>query len=454
MKNGIEHDFTSGKITVSLILFAAPLFLSSLLQVVYNMVDMLVVGRFVGPAGLSAVSVGGDVTNFMTIVAIAFSNSGSVIIAQLTGAGEKKKIGDFVGTLCSFLITCAVVVSLTGLFFTGPLMHAMNTPQEALAQASSYSRICMTGLVFIYLYNVISAVLRGMGDSKHPFIFVAVSAILNIVLDIAFVAGAGMGAAGAALATVLSQTVSAVASVVFVIKRRNDFSFEIEKNSFRIRRDMLKTLLALGIPMALKQASVLTSKLFVNSFVNSYGVTVSAVSGIGNKLSTVGNLFSNATNTSGSTMVGQNIGAEKYDRVPKIILSVFSVTAVTSSLLILIILFKPEDVFGVFTSDREVIRVGMEFVPIAVINYMSCIARSGSNALVNGSANYKVNFAVAILDGIVMRTGLGVLFGLVLKTGYHGFWSGDALAGFTPFVIGAVYYATGKWKTRKYVIKN
>lgn len=454
MRADIEHDFTEGKITKSLIAFAFPLFMSSLLQVVYNMVDMLVVGRFTGSAGLSAVTVGGDVTGFMTIVAIAFSNSGSVIIAQFTGAGEKKKIGSFVGTLCSFLIGSALVLSVIGFVLTGPIMSVMNTPPEAMAQAVSYMRICMAGLVFIYVYNSVSAILRGLGDSKHPFVFIAVSAVMNIILDLIFVAGLGMGAGGAALATVLSQTVSAIASVLFLYRRRDGIGFEISRSSFVIDLDMLKTLLSLGIPMALKQASVHTSKLLVNSFVNSYGVTVSAVSGIGNKLSTVGNLFSNSTNTSGATMVGQNIGAEKYDRVPKIILSVFSITAVTSSLLILVMIYVPEKVFGVFTSDAAVIAVGMQFVPIAVINFMSCISRSGSNALVNGSANYKVNFAVAILDGIVMRIGLGLLFGKVLRMGYFGFWLGDGFAGFTPFVIGFFYYISGKWKTRKYVIKD
>lgn len=449
----ISHDFTEGPILKSLTLFAAPLFLSSLLQVVYNIVDMLIVGRYSGSVGLSAVSVGGDVTNFLTIVAMAFANAGSVIIAQLMGAERKEEVGKFIGTLCSFLFLVAIGVSVLGLIFTNPILEIMNTPTEAWDESVSYARICMYGLIFIYGYNIVSAVLRGFGDSKHPFVFITIAAVMNIVLDMLFVAGFQMGAGGAALATVISQATSFLVSTVFLIHNKEKMDIEMYVTDFRFDRKHLVTLIALGVPMALKQASVSISKLFVNSFVNSFGVTVSAVAGIGNKLNMIGNLISNATNTSGSTMVGQNIGAEKYERVPRIVASVFAITGAVSTCLIMILLSNPEGVFSLFTSEPEVITVGMEFVPIAVLNFVSCAFRSGANSLINGCANYKINFAVAILDGLVLRIGLGVLFGIVLDLGYLGFWYGDAFASFTPFVIAIFYYLSGKWKTRKYVVK-
>lgn len=449
----VSQDFTKGPILKSLVLFAAPLFLSSLLQVVYNIVDMLIVGRYSGSAGLSAVSVGGDVTNFLTIVAMAFSNAGSVIIAQFMGAKKKDEIGRFIGTLCSFLLLVAIVLSVFGLIFTNPILSLMNTPDKAWNETVSYARICMYGLVFIYGYNIISAVLRGFGDSRHPFVFITIAAVMNIVLDMIFVAGLEMGAGGAALATVISQAGSFIISTVFLVRNRDRMNVEIQITDFIPDRKLLLTLISLGVPMALKQASVNISKLFVNSFVNSFGVTVSAVAGIGNKLNMIGNLISNATNTSGSTMVGQNIGAEKYDRVPRIIASVFLITGTASVCLVLILLGNPAGVFSLFTSESDVVKVGMEFVPIAVINFISCAFRSGANSLINGCANYKINFTVAILDGMVLRIGLGVILGIVLNFGYLGFWYGDAIASFTPFAVAVIYYISGKWKTRKYVIK-
>ena len=206
--------------------------------------------------------------------------------------------------------------------------------------------------------------------------------------------------------------------------------------------------------MAIKNAAVQFSKLFVNSWVNSYGVVVSAVSGIGNKLSTVANLFSNSVNTAGATMVGQNIGAEKYRRVTKVILSAFAVDLSIIAVIIAVFVRFPEFVFGLFTSDPEIMPAAMEFVPIGVLVFLGSAFRAPMNTLLNGGGNYKINFAVAILDGMVNRIGFSLLFGIVLHMGYVGFWLGDAVASFTPFFIGGVYYLTGSWKTRKYIIKD
>ena len=194
--------------------------------------------------------------------------------------------------------------------------------------------------------------------------------------------------------------------------------------------------------------------LFVNSWINSYGVAVSAMAGIVNKLSSVSNLISNSVNAAGASMVGQNVGAQKYERVPRIMLTCFSFALCSSTLLSVAVLLFPEVVFGLFTDEAAVMAIAMEFKPVAVLLFLGSACRAPMNALINGSGNHKVNFATAILDGLVMRIGLGVLLGLVLHMEYIGFWLGDALAGFTPLWIGLVYYFSGSWKTRKYVIKE
>jgi putative MATE family efflux protein len=451
--SGVVRDFTQGPVTRQLLLFSAPLFLSNVLQIAYNMVDMLVVGHFVGSAGISAVSVGGEVTNFLTVFAMGLSNAGSVIVAQYLGAGQRDKVGRFIGTLFTFLMGASILMAAIGLGFTDQILTLMHTPAEAWDGAKDYATVCMSGLLFIYGYNMVSAVLRGVGDSKRPFLFVGIAAVINTVLDLVFVALLDMGVFGAALATVIGQTTSFLISVVFLVRNRTKLGFSLKGAYFRIEVPLLLTLLKLGIPMAIKQGAVSISKLFVSSWVNSFGVEVSAVAGIGNKITLIANMFSNATNTAGSTMVGQNIGAEQYQRVPKVVASVFSITAVTSALMGIVIFLWPEQVFGLFNQEPAVLAVAMDFVPVALAGMVSCPLRSASNALINGAGNYKVNFAVALLDGIVLRLGLSVLFGLWLGWGYQGFWWGDAIAGFTPFVIGIFFYASGSWKTRKYVVK-
>lgn len=442
-------DFTHGNVTKQLIVFAWPLFLSNLLQVVYNMVDMMVVGNVLGKAGISAVSVGGDVTNLLTFIAIGFANAGQILIAKYIGARERKKIGRFVGTMSAFLMVCAIILSILGLTFQGNILRMMNTPDSAFDGAVSYSAICMVGLVFIYGYNIVSAILRGMGDSKHPFIFISIAAITNVVLDLVFVIGFNMGAGGAALATVISQAVSFIACTVFLIKNRRQFELDIHiKDFFHWNTDMLADLVKLGAPMAIKSASVQISKLFVNSWINSYGVAVSAFAGIANKVSSIANLISTAMNTAGSTMVGQNIAAKEYERVKKILKQLAIITLTVAGILSLLICLFPTQIFSIFTTegDTDVLAIAGGYVPIAVLLFAGSALRAVMNALINGSGNYKINFVTAILDGIVMRIGLSVLFGLVLDMRHYGFWLGDALAGFTPFWIGLAFYFTGLWK--------
>ncbi len=441
------RDFTQGNVTKQLITFATPLFLSSLLQIVYNMVDMIIVGQALGKVGLSAVAVGGDVSHFMTFVAMGFSNAGQVLIAQYIGAGRKDHVGQFISTMTTFLMGCAVFLSLVCFGLRGHILTWMNTPEASFSEALGYSTVCIVGLVFIYGYNICSAVLRGMGDSKHPFVFISIAAVLNVVLDLVFVMGFELGSTGAALATVISQGVSFIACAIFMYKNRDRLGFEIKASDFiRPNKEMLGALIKLGVPMAIKSVAIMVSKLFVSAWINSFGVAVSAVAGIAAKLTSIGNLISQSLNTAGSSMVGQNIGAKKFHRVPRIVLTVAAVTMTVSILLSLCVGFFPELVYGMFTSDADVMKVALEHMPICIIMFMGCACRAPMNSLINGSGNYKINFVTAILDGIILRIGLSVLFGLVLEMGYVGFWLGDALAGFTPMCIGLVFFASGKWK--------
>ncbi len=441
------RDFTQGNITKQLFSFALPILLSNLLQVVYNMADMVIVGQVLGKAGTSAVAVGGDISMLLTFIAIGFANAGQVLIARYIGAGKQDQIGKFVGTMCGFLFFASFVISGLGLVFQNKLLALMNTPQAAYLGATQYSAICMIGLVFVYGYNVVSSILRGMGDSKHPFFFIAVAAILNIILDIIFVVFLDFGAGGAALATVISQGVSFISCTIFLVRKHEAFHLFVRLKDFFVwNRAMLSSLLKLGIPMAIKNASIQVSKLFVNSWVNSYGVEVSAFAGIANKLASVANMISMAVNTAGSTMVGQNLASKEYQRVKKILLNITVIMLCMASVLSIIIVLFPNQVFGLFTSDVTVLALVGRYIPIAILLFFGAAARSIMNPLLNGSGNYRINFVTAVFDGIILRIGLAVLFGFVLGWRHYGFWLGDALAGFTPFWIGVVFYCTGRWK--------
>lgn len=450
----LGRDLTAGSVPKVLLAFAAPLFLSNFLQAVYSMVDMVVVGKYVGTSGLSSVSIGSEVLHFLTFIAMGFANAGQVMIAQYTGAGQKDKIRRLIGTMFTFLGICAVVMMVLAICLCENIMGWLNTPAEAWDGARDYIMVCAVGLLFIYGYNMVSAVLRGMGDSKHPFLFIGIAAVLNLVLDLLFVGVFDMKAFGAALATVMGQGVSFVCSLVLLYRRREHFGFDFKLKSFGIHRDTFTPLIGLGIPMAIQSAAVSISMMFVNSWVNDCGVEVSAVTGVGGKFSQISNIFGQAFNAAGAAMVGQALGAQKYERVPKIVLAVFLVNFSIAVVLSAVVLLFPSQMFGIFIKAEETLtmQIAMEYVPITVLCFTSMAFRSCMFCLISGSGNSKLNFAVAIFDGIVARIGISYLLGHVLGMSYMGFWLGGELAGFVPFLIGGVYLISGRWKKRSAIL--
>ncbi len=440
------HDFTSGPVLSTLLTFSFPLFLSNLLQAIYNVVDMIIVGQIVGETGLSALSIGGDISSLLTFVSMGFSTAGQVVISQYIGAGLREKLSKFVGTMFTFMLLCAVGMSVLCLLLREQLLTLMNTPFQAWDQALAYSTTCACGMVFIYGYNIVSAILRGMGDSKRPLMFIAIAAVLNLVLDIWFVARLDLGAFGAALATVIAQAISFLTALVYLYRKRDYLGFDFAISNFRMDRVELSILIKMGVPFAIRSAAVHFSKLFVNSWINSYGVTISAVTGAAYKVDMFANLMGVAINTAGSSMVGQNIGAEKYDRVPKILGAAYMLTFICFAAMITIICLFPSQVFGLFINEVDVLLVCLEYVPISVVNFVCSALRDGMNTFTGGCGNYKYNFAVAIIDGLIARIVLSLLFGLWMGMGYFGFWLGNAVAGVTPFVLGVIYYLSGRWK--------
>ena len=446
--DSLIRDLTQGSVTRLLLIFAFPLLCSNLLQTVYNMVDMIVIGRFVGREGLSAVSIGGDVLHFLTFLVMGFSNAGQVILSQYIGAGNRDRIRGTIGTMFTVTLICAVGLTIVCYFGLDTFLTAMNTPEVCFDYARQYGLTCVLGLVFIYGYNLVSAILRGMGDSKHPFIFIAVATVVNLVLDLVFVALLGMGPFGAALATVIGQAVSFLWALFYLYRHKDAFGFDFKPASFKPDPEVLPKLIKLGLPMILQSAAINFSMLFVNSYINGYGVVASAVTGVGNKLGSITAVVTNALSTAGSSMVGQNIGAGKYHRVPKIIGVSMVVDLAFAALLSFLTICFPRTIFGLFNDDPQVLDMAMTYIPVAVLLYVGFAMRSPFFALINGSGNAKLNLIVGLLDGVICRVGLAMLMGIAMGMGIMGFWLGNAFAGYMPFLIGGVYFLTGKWKKR------
>ena len=442
-------DLTNGSVVKLLLAFAFPLFISNALQAVYNLVDMIIVGQYIGGTGMSAVSTGGDVLHLLTFVAMGFSSAGQVIIARDVGAGNNEGIKRTIGTMFTFLLGISLVISVICYFLKDNILGWVNTPELAWDYTMDYTVTCIFGLFFIYGYNIVSAILRGMGDSRRPFVFIAIAAVLNMVLDIVFVCYMDMAVFGAALATVIGQGVSFVVSVVYLYIKREDFGFDFKLKSFKMDISALKRLVALGVPMAIQSAAVSFSKIVLMAWINISGVTYSALAGIYNKLGMMAGIVSNSFTTAGSSMIGQNLGAKKYERVTSIMLTVFiSGLSITVIAMLAVLLFN-EPIFRLFTGDETVLSVAGILVAPVIINFFGCATRSVAFSIINGSGNTRLNLAVALIDGIISRIGIAALLGYAFKMGCRGFWFGDALAGFVPIIIGMSFYISGRWKREK-----
>lgn len=447
-------DLTEGNVASKLIKFALPLFASNALQAIYNIVDMIVVGQVMGKEGMAGVSIGGDILMFLTALAFGFSGAGQIIIAQNVGAKRYDDVKKIIGTLFSFLFIVAICLTAICVVLRNKMLIWIATPEDAFEEAFNYTLTCTFGLIFIYGYNVVSAILRGMGDSKRPFTFVAIAAVANAVLDVLFVVVFQWRAFGAALATVIGQGLSFVFALFYLYKHKEAFGFDFKPESFKISKDHLKTILSLGIPMAVQTAAISFSRLVVGRWINGFGSTATAVTGIYHKICRVVTLFANAFNTAGGSMVGQCIGAEKYDRVKKVVATVLVMMLSVAVVIMAAVNFFPTQIFRIFTSDEEVITAAMALVLPLTFYTLGAAGRAPAFSLINGSGLSALNLTIGLLDGVVCRLSLSYVLAFVLGKGAYGCWLGDGLAGFVPFIVGFIYLLSGKWRTNKYLLKR
>lgn len=447
-------NLTEGNIFKLLIQFAIPLLLANFVQQLYNTVDMIVIGQYVGNVGTVGVSTGGDIATMLTFVGTSLGTAGQIYIAQLSGARERQAIKETIGTLISFSFLLSILFAAACIVFCDPFLGWLNCPPEALGQARDYMVIVSLGLPFVFGYNAICGALRGMGESKRPLLFVSVAAVANLLLDLLLVAVIPMEAAGTAIATVAGQFASFLASAIFLQRHGHKFDFEFKLCNFSICRRHLSVLLELGIPLTLQSACIHFSQLICSAQVNSFGLLASTTNSIGNKVNKMVNIFTSSINGGTSAMVGQNLGARKYDRVRKTIYTSLGMCAIFSAGACAIALFFPKAAFSLFTQDQAVMEGGVVFMRVSVITFVLSAVQGPYMASVTGSGHAKLNFLAGMLDGVILRLGISFSFAYWLEMGVVGFYYGNALARLGPVVIGIVYFYSGKWKTRKLLLKK
>lgn len=353
-------NFTEGKILSPLLKFIIPILAALFLQTMYGAVDLLIVGRFGNAADVSAVSTGSQIMQVITLAITGLTMGITILIGQKLGEGRRKEAGNVVGSGISIFAVISVITTILFVAFAPSVAKSMQTPAEAFDSTVTYLRICCAGLVFIIAYNVIGGVFRGLGDSKTPLMTVLIACIVNIVADLIFVGVFKMAATGAALATVLAQTVSVVLSLIIITRRGLPFEFDLK--SIKFHKGLTSQILKFGAPIALQDLLVQVSFLVILMIGNSMGVTQSAGMGIAEKLVGFIMLMPSAFSQAVSAFVAQNFGARKYDRAKKALLCAVATSLVCGVFMFYLSFFHGNLLSGIFSTDEAVIMASWDYL--------------------------------------------------------------------------------------------
>ena len=452
-KKSLGLDFTQGPILPLLIRYCIPFLLANILNSLYNTVDTIVIGQFVGGVGIVAVNMGGKTLNMFSMVGSALAGGGQTLIAQLTGAKRKEDINSTIGTLLTSLLILSVATALILILLAGNILRILNTPEESFQGALYYLVITSAGIPLMFGYNAISAVLRGMGDSKSPLLFIGIAAVFNLIGDIIFIVVFHMGAVGTAIATVMGQGISLIFSIVYLIRRKERFGFDFRLRSFRIDLIKLKIILKIGLPMALRGLFITGAQLFMMRFINAYGVAQAAAYSIGDKVYHLSNIFVMAVSQGNAAIIAQNIGADKRERVSMSMRATFGIAMSMAALLAAISLLLPKQVFSLFTSEADVLAFARPIMAVTAFIYFTCALLATYDGVVSGTGASMLSFLGGFLDGVLFRICFGFLFGWGFGLGVVGFFMGEALARFGPVSVGMIYYHSGAWLRKKKLLE-
>lgn len=355
----MEKDLTKGSVLKNVVYFSLPYLLSYFLQTLYGMADLFIVGQFEGKAATTAVSIGSQAMHMITVMIVGLAMGSTVSIGQAVGSGNKKQSSQCIGNTVTLFMVLSILLTAVLLLLVDPIVSAMSTPEAAVEGTAHYLTICFIGIPFITAYNIISSIFRGFGDSKSPMYFIAVACAVNIGLDYLFMGVLGMGAAGAALGTTLSQTVSVIVALTVILKRK---LVSVSKEDFRPIKDTMGRILKIGIPIALQDGFIQISFIVITIIANRRGLTDAAAVGIVEKVMSFLFLIPSSMLSTVSALGAQNIGAGKKDRAVQAMRYAIFIAAGFGLVMAVLIQFIADPVVGLFTTDSSVIFSGGQYL--------------------------------------------------------------------------------------------
>ena len=403
-KNKYEIDMCNGTIMDKLISFALPLMLSGMLQLMFNAVDIIVVGRFSGSRALAAVGSTTALINVFTNLFIGISLGANVLAARFYAAGKEKEMSDTVHTAITIAIISGLIMAFVGLIFSKGALELMDTPEDVIGQAALYMRIYFIGMPFFMLYNYGAAVLRAVGDTKRPLMFLIVSGCINAVLNLILVIGFSLSVVGVAVATVISQMISCI--LVLRCLYKSEGSYQLRFSELKINKKYMIQIFQVGVPAGIQSTVINFSNVLLQSSVNSFGSVAMAGYTAANNI--LGFLYQSINSVTQACMsfTSQNYGVGKYKRMDRVLADCMILTVAVSLIIGCSAHFFGNYILRIYTSDAEVIKCGLEILSITTVPYFLC----GIMDLFPGALRGMGYSAVPMILSVIGTVGMRVLW--------------------------------------------
>jgi len=440
-----EQNLTEGSIPKTLVIFAIPFMIANFLQALYGACDLIIIGRFTGDCvPISSVATGAQIMHIVISFIIGLTIGTTVLIGHAYGAKQNDEIEKISGTIFKFFIVFSIFVTALMFFLAPNLITIMKTPPEAHLDALSYVKICSLGIFFIFLFNALASVLRGVGNSFAPMMFVALGGFLNIVLDIVFIALLNMGVKGAAIATVISQAACAILLMVYVKLNKFSFNFHFIKTKFCPSK--IKEVVKLGLPLCFQDSMVQMSFIILLSLANTMGVAASAGYGTANRLNGFTMLPAVSFAMALTPIVAQNIGAKKRLRAKYTLYTAIAYTFIFGLICLIWQQVNPQSAIRIFTSDPDVIKEGASYLKsfsfdLIIVPFVFC-----SNAFFNGCGHTAFSMANNLLASLLIRVPLAFIITGVFGSTLFNLGVAAPCASICSVIAALIYLKLGYWK--------
>lgn len=443
-------DLTQGKESRLLLQFATPMLIGNVFQQLYNIIDRIIVGKFLGASELAAVGSSFPIIFSLIALIIGIASGGTIVIAQYFGAKQMGDVKKSINTLFIFLFFASIIATFLGIFLSTPLFRLLKLPEELIGPANSYLHIFMSGLIVFFGFNGVSGILRGLGDSKTPLYFLIISTIANIFLDLLFIVKFGWGVQGAAIATVIAQGGAFVSAIIYLNKTHKVVRFSFKDLSFDF--PIFKKIVRIGLPTGIQQTFVAVGMMALSGIVNLFGTNVIAAYTAAGTIDGIAATPAMTLSQALATFVGQNLGAGKEERVKKGLTATLLMSTIYALIITTVVLTMGDKMIMLFTNDPEVIKIGAEYLLIVGVFYILFTSMFTFTGVLRGAGATLIPMFITLFSLWLIRIPLAYF--LSNRLGPTGIWWAIPIAWLIGTIGSIIYYRTGKWKDKVVVKKE